>query len=200
MTFIFAAFLGLYPVAMPAGQEQFGEQVAAQLHRGAGSPGVKAFDLISPSRCAPDETGCLAAAARGANVDAVVSAEVHSTPEGYRWTLRDVAAGGKLLSQRSGEVQGGPERLASALERGVRETLDAAPSAGWLRVRDAGPFEEVNATRSVEPLPVTPARVLVTGIALLAAGGAIGLMSGSMAASGLMFALAPNGFAFGGVF
>src|SRR5438067_1713049 len=133
MIFIFAAFLGLYPVTMPAGQEQFAEQIAAQLHRGASTLlNVRPFDLVAPGACAPDETACLAGAARRAGLDAMLSTEVRRTPDGYRWALRDVAAGGKLLAERSGEVRGGPAALASVLEHGVRETVAAAHSTGWL--------------------------------------------------------------------
>src|SRR5207248_5887950 len=129
---IFAAFIGLYPVAMPAGQS--GEEVAARLHRGASTlPNVRAFDLIAHSACAPEETACLAGAARRAGLDAVISTEVRQTPDGYRWTLRDVSSAGKVLAERTGDVRGGVSELAAALEATIGDTLSAAHSTGWLR-------------------------------------------------------------------
>lgn len=127
--------VGLYPLVLPSGQEQLGGSLAAQLHDGAAAlPGVRAFDLVAHSACGADEPPCLAAAARRAGLDAMISAAVTATAAGYAWHLRVVGADEKLLAERQGELRGGPLDLAGALEHGVCEALGAAPCEGVLRV------------------------------------------------------------------
>lgn len=162
MRLFFAAFLcsfaalgapghvGLYPLALPAGQEQLGDRLAAQLHEGAAAlPGVRAFDLVAHSSCGADEAPCLAAAARNAGLEAMISAAVTASAAGYAFQLREVGADGKLLAETRGEIRGGPLDLAGALERGVCEVLGAAPCEGEVRVaageqRSPAPSGEVN--------------------------------------------------------
>src|SRR5712691_12273503 len=92
--------VGLYPLSLPDGQGQLQESLAAQLHEGAADlPGVKAFDLVAHSACAPDEGECLGAAARRAGVEAMVSAAIEATAQGYRWHLRAFALEGKVLAE-----------------------------------------------------------------------------------------------------
>jgi len=132
--------IGLYPISLPEGQAALQESLAAQLHEGAADlPGVKAFDLVAHSACAPDEGECLGAAARRAGVEAMVSAAIEATAQGYRWHLRAFALEGKVLAEEKGEIQGGPLDLGGALELGVCSLLGAAPCLGEIRIAsDAG--------------------------------------------------------------
>ena len=131
--------LGLYPLTLPDGMEHLGDRLAAQLHEGAADlPGVRAFDLVAHSSCAPHEGPCLAAAARRAGLDAMLSAAVEATPRGYLWHLREFAAAdGELLHEARGETRGGPLDLAGDLERGVCVVSGAAPCEGELCVSGA---------------------------------------------------------------
>ena len=160
--------IGLYPISLPDGQAQLGDRLAAQLHEGAAAlPGVHAFDLVAHSACGADEAPCLAAAARHAGLEAMISAAVSASDSGYRFQLREVAADGALLRESRGEVRGGPLDLAGALEHGVCELLSAAPCEGELRVsgeqRSPALPEEVNSVhqnvvvdgQDRGPLPVT---------------------------------------------
>jgi len=134
--------IGLYPLALPGGQEQLGGRLAAQLHDGAADlPGVRAFDLVAHSTCAPDEGACLSAAARRAGLEVMISAAITATSSGYLWRLREFDAQGKVLNEARGETRGGPLVLAGDLERGVCETLGAAPCDGELTVAGAGGME-----------------------------------------------------------
>jgi hypothetical protein len=127
--------IGLYPLSLPDGQEQLEGRLAAQIHDGASAlPGVRAFDLVPHSACGADEAPCLAAAARQAGLEAMISAGVVATESGYRFQLREVAADGAMLRQSRGAVRGGPLDLAGALEHGVCELLGAAPCEGELQV------------------------------------------------------------------
>lgn len=141
--------IGLYPLSLPDGQAQLGDRLSAQLHEGAAVlPGVRAFDLVAHSACGADEAPCLAAAARHAGLEAMISAAVTASDSGYRFQLREVAADGALLHESRGEVRGGPLDLAGALEHGVCELLSAGPCEGELRVlgerRSPALPEEVN--------------------------------------------------------
>lgn len=129
--------IGLYPIALPQGQEALQARLAAQLHDGAASlPRVRAFDLIPRGACMPDEGGCLAAAARSAGLGQIVSAQVRQQEKGYAFVLRlFAAADGAQRSEQSGEVAGGPLDLAGALEHGVCGLLGAAPCLGAVVVR-----------------------------------------------------------------
>jgi hypothetical protein len=127
--------IGLYPLSLPDGQEQLEGRLAAQIHEGAAAlPGVRAFDLVAHSACGADEPPCLAAAARHAGLEAMISASVAASESGYRFRLREVAADGTMLRESRGEVRGGPLDLAGALEHGICELLGAAPCEGELRV------------------------------------------------------------------
>lgn len=129
--------IGLYPLALPDGQAALAERLAAQLHEGAATlPGVKAFDLVPKSSCAPDEAECLSLAAKRAGLDEMISAQVDPTGHGYRVRLR-LFANGKLRDELAEEVQGGPLDLGGALEHGVCRILGAAPCLGEASV--AGP-------------------------------------------------------------
>lgn len=130
-----ATRVGLYPLSLPEGQGALEPRLAAQLHEGAATlPGVKAFDLVPRSSCQPDEGECLAAAAKHAGLDEMVSAAVSATPHGYRFQLR-LFDGSRLKEQLDETVQGGPLDLAAALEHGVCRVLGASPCLGELRVR-----------------------------------------------------------------
>ena len=168
--------VGLYPIALPAGQEGLQARLASELHDGAAVlPGVRAFDLIAKSACLPDEGSCLAAAARHAQLNAMVSAEVSSTPSGYRFHVRAFAAsGGALLGEEQGEVIGGPLDLAASLEHGVCTSLGAAPCAGKLWV-GLVPGDGLNARLLVDghdqgPLPLAGSLSLPVGRHLVQAG------------------------------
>src|SRR5258708_6684060 len=102
--------IGLYPIALPEGQELLAERLEAQLHEGAAAlPRVKAIDLVAKSACAPDEGECLAGSARKIGFDQMVSAQVAQTPHGYRFHVRAFAArDGALKGEHQGEVRGGP--------------------------------------------------------------------------------------------
>jgi hypothetical protein len=128
--------VGLYPLALPNAPDEVASRLAEQLHDGAAAlPGVRAFDLVAHSSCTAEDAGCLAAAARSAGLDAMVSAAVEKTESGYRWHLREVDASGALLHESSGETAGGPLDLAGDLERGVCEAAaGGAPCEGELRV------------------------------------------------------------------
>jgi len=129
------ARIGLYPLSLPDGQAQLADRLAAQIHEGASVlPGVRAFDLVPHSACAADEVACLAAAARHAQLDAMISAAVSASDAGYRFQLREASAAGALLHESRGEVRGGPLDLAGALEHGVCEMLGGAPCEGELAV------------------------------------------------------------------
>jgi hypothetical protein len=129
--------IGLYPLALPDGQAALADRLAAQLHEGAAAlPGVKAFDLVPKSSCAPDEAECLSLAAKRAGLDQMISAQVDPTGHGYRVHLR-LFANGKLRDELAEEVQGGPLDLGGALEHGVCRVLGAAPCLGEASV--AGP-------------------------------------------------------------
>ncbi len=130
--------VGLYPVSLPDDQARFQETLAAQLHEGAATlPGVKAFDLLPQSACAPDEGACLAEVARRSGVDQIVTAAVEKSGAGYRFHLR-VFEQAKLRDERSEEVQGGPLDLAAALEHGVCRAMGAAPCLGELQLGSGG--------------------------------------------------------------
>lgn len=127
--------VGLYPIALPLGQEQLEGRLAAQLHEGAATlPHVKAFDVLPRGSCAPGDAACLTSALRGANLDQIVSAQVSATPHGYRTWLRLYGADGKLRNDLQEEVQGGPLDLSAALELGICRVLGASPCLGELRV------------------------------------------------------------------
>ncbi len=130
--------VGLYPIALPLGQEQLEGRLAAQLHEGAATlPRVKAFDVLPRGSCAPDDADCLAGTATRAGLDQIVSAEISATARGYRTHLRvfgNLGGEGKLRSELQEEVQGGPLDLAAALELGICRVLGAAPCLGELRV------------------------------------------------------------------
>jgi hypothetical protein len=129
--------IGLYPLALPDGQTALADRLAAQLHEGAATlPGVKAFDLMPKSSCAPDEAECLSLAAKRAGLDQMISAQVDPTGHGYKVRLR-LFANGKLRDELAEEVQGGPLDLGGALEHGVCRILGAAPCLGEASV--AGP-------------------------------------------------------------
>ena len=126
--------VGLYPLSLPEGQAQFQETLAAQLHEGAATlPGVKAFDLLPQSTCAPDEGACIAEVARRSGVDRTVTAAVEKSDAGYRFHLRVFEQAG-LKDELSEEVRGGPLDLAAALEHGVCRALRAAPCLGELQL------------------------------------------------------------------
>ena len=129
--------IGLYPLQLPAGQEQLQDRLLAQLHDGAASlPRVRAFDLIPRGACAADEGGCLAAAGRAARLSQMVSGQVESTTIGYRFTLRLFASkDGAQLSEQKASVEGGPLDLAGGLEHGVCALLGASPCTGNVLVR-----------------------------------------------------------------
>src|SRR5438046_1462674 len=78
--------------------------------------------------------GAAEAAARRADLDAILTAEVAATASGYRWRLREVSAGGELLREAHGETRGGPLDLAGDLERGVCEAAAAGRCDGEIRV------------------------------------------------------------------
>lgn len=128
--------VGLYPVALPEGHEAAQARVLAELHEGAAAlPGIRVFDLVGRSACAPDEGACLAEAARGSNLDAVVSAQVEAVATGYRFRVRAFSApGGALRGEERGEVAGGPLDLEGALEHGVCAALGRGPCEGSLWV------------------------------------------------------------------
>ena len=127
--------IGLYPLSLPDGIQQLEVRLAEQLRDGAAAlPGVRSFDQVAPSSCGPDEAPCLAEAAQKAGLEAIISAAVTATGSGYRFQLREVAAGGALIHEARGEVRGGPLDLAGALEHGVCEMLSTAPCEGELRV------------------------------------------------------------------
>jgi hypothetical protein len=129
------ARVGLYPLSLPDGQKQLEERLAAQLHEGAAVlPGVKAFDLVAHSACAPDEGECLGTAAKRAGLEAMISAAVSATEHGYRWHLRVYALDGKLLGEERNELQGGPLDLGGALEHGICSLLGGAPCMGEIRL------------------------------------------------------------------
>jgi hypothetical protein len=132
--------VGLYPLSLPDGQAQLEGRLAAQLHEGAAAlPGVKAFDLVAHSACAPDEGECLGASAKLAGLQAMISARISATQHGYRWHLRAFALDGTLLGEERSELQGGPLDLAGALEHGVCALLGGAPCQGEIRIAsDAG--------------------------------------------------------------
>ena len=155
--FLFAApaRVGLYPLSLPDGQAQLADRLAAQIHEGASVlPGVRAFDLVPHSACAADEVACLAAAARHAQLDAMISAAVSASEAGYRFQLREVGAAGALLQEARGEVRGGPLDLAGALEHGVCELLGGAPCEGEVAVTGSGPHVFIDG-KDRGPLPVT---------------------------------------------
>ncbi len=129
--------IGLYPLQLPAGQEQLQDRLLAQLHDGASSlPRVRAFDLIPRGACAADEGGCLAAAGRAARLSQMVSGQVESTTKGYRFTLRLFSSkDGAPIGEERASVEGGPLDLAGGLEHGVCALLGAAPCAGNVLVR-----------------------------------------------------------------
>jgi hypothetical protein len=131
--------LGLYPLALPDGRTELADRIAAQLHEGAADlPGVRAFDLVAHSSCAPDEGPCLAAAARRAGLDAMLSAAIEATAHGYLWHLREFAAAdGELLHEARGETNGGPLDLGGDLERGVCVVSGAATCEGELSIGGA---------------------------------------------------------------
>ena len=145
--------IGLYPLSLPDGIQQLEVRLAEQLRDGAAAlPGVRSFDQVAPSSCGPDEAPCLAEAAQKAGLEAIISAAVTATGSGYRFQLREVAAGGALIHEARGEVRGGPLDLAGALEHGVCEMLSTAPCEGELRVggeqRSPALPEEVNGVQS----------------------------------------------------
>lgn len=163
--------IGLYPLSLPAGQEQLGDRLSAQLHDGAAAlPGVRAFDLVAHSACGADDAACLALAARHAGLEAMISAAVTASESGYRFRLREVAAGGALLNESRGEVRGGPLDLAGALEHGVCELLGAAPCEGELRVvgerRSPALPEEVNAVQEIVSVDGEPRGALPVALRL----------------------------------
>ncbi len=127
--------IGLYPLSLPDGIQQLEVRLAEQLRDGAAAlPGVRSFDRVALNSCGPDEAPCLAEAAQKASLEAIISAAVTATGSGYRFQLREVAAGGALIHEARGEVRGGPLDLAGALEHGVCEMLSTAPCEGELRV------------------------------------------------------------------
>ena len=156
--------VGLYPLSLPDGQAQLQERLAAQLHEGAATlPGVKAFDLLPQSACAPDEGACLAEVARRTGVDQTLTAAVDKTAAGYRFHLR-LFEQGRLRDELSEEVVGGPLDLAAALEHGVCRAMGAAPCLGELQL---GSGSDVAGQRLVVdgldrgPLPQPPLQLAV---------------------------------------
>lgn len=169
--------IGLYPLALPAGHEALQDRLAAQIHDGAAAlPGVRAFDLIPRGVCLADEGDCLAAAARSANLDGIVSARVDALPQGYRYHLRAwEARNGALRGEERGEIAGGPLDLAGALEHGVCAALGRAPCAGTLRVRvepGMGPARLTVDGKDLGALPLGQPARLPVGRHLVEAGGA----------------------------
>lgn len=127
--------MGLYPIALPLGQEQLEGRLSAFLHEGAATlPQVKAFDVLPRGSCAPDEAECLAGTVARAGLDEIISAQVLATERGYSTHLRLYGKDGKLRSDLEAKVQGGPLDLAASLELGVCRLLGAAPCLGELRV------------------------------------------------------------------
>lgn len=167
--------VGLFPAQLPDGE-------AARLHaRVAALPGMKAFDVLAHSACAPDEIECLAGVAQRSGLDVIVSVEPKTLH------ARAIAADGRLLGQSR----------AATLEQSVCEALGARPA-----VAAPSPSVEV-ATVRAEPRSTAGTVLLVSGAALLAGSVAAQLLThsaplpkmlaatgaGAVVASGLVFSL-----------
>src|SRR5438477_3708605 len=189
--------IGLYP--LPA---EF-RLLAPRLHDAVGAvPGVRAYDLIAHSACAPDEGECLAGAARRAGLDAMISADVTDG----RWYLREFAAAdGALLHESSGDDL-------------ARAACEAAGGTDCRREALARVAAEVMQSPVIEPRQHAARALFGAGLGLLVAAAGVGVYSiaspsstandfarglaitgaGALAAGGLVVALTPSGISVSG--
>jgi hypothetical protein len=127
--------VGLGPIELPGGDASHSERLAAAIRQGAAPA-----EVVPAGACLADELRCLAAAAKQAGVEAVLTARIAATERGYKFHLRRVTAAGDVRGEEQGEVQGGPLDLAGSLEGASCKLIAGAPCAGELAIAaDAAP-------------------------------------------------------------
>jgi hypothetical protein len=152
------AAAGLYPLQLPDGQTR----LAAKLNAESG------LTVVEPSSCAPDEEVCLADAAKRAGLDAIASADIRETRDGYFVHLRAFGPDRKLIGEWRGEAHG-PDELASALHNGLRETLHAETPAPPPSMTKHAPAEATSGVTVGTARTRAATGLFATGLALLTA-------------------------------
>jgi hypothetical protein len=174
---VLAEQIGLYPLQLPDGQPRLAARVMSEVAEHA------LLQVVAPSGCAPDEEVCLAAAARSAGLDAVVSADFRALKDGYYVHVRVFSASQKLIGESRG--QSSADDLSGAVEKGVSEALHRAPPPAVAQAAAVPRAALPNNQMSVaEARSQTELGLFAVGLGLLTAAAGVELYSRAASSNG----------------